>query len=1489
VVEEGRSPVSEPRDEEGGFETVASATSSTTGTAVAGTASSTTGTAVAGTASSTTGTAVASATSSTTGTAVAGTASSTTEPAVAGTASSATAAAPDDVSRSRVRTVAACLLLVALALVQDPGYLVPDTKFDLVEAPVEFLGRALHLWDAEGAFGQLQNQAYGYLWPMGPFFALGWLVDLPGWVVQRLWVALVLCVAFVGTAKLARALGVRSDLARLVAGFAFALSPRMLTVLGPISIEAWPSALAPWVLLALVHGSRGGSPRRWAALSALAVACVGGVNAAATFAVVPLAALWLLTRAPGPRRRALMGWWTAFTLLGTLWWLAPLFLMGRYSPPFLDYIETTTVTTFPTTLFDTLRGTSNWVPYLDAASRAGNDLITTPYLVLNSGVLLMVGLAGLLDRRTPERAFLTLGVVTGVLMVSAGHTGVVEGLLAGDVRALLDGALSPLRNVHKFDVVLRLPLVLGLACVVERAVQRRRESRDTAPGLPAGGQQVAVVAMVVLAVAGAALPAALGRVTPAGRTLDVPAYWEQTADWLAQHDADGTTSLVVPGTNFATYVWGAPRDEPMQYLASSPWAVRNVIPLAPPGGIRVLDEVERRLAEGRGSAGFADYLRRAGVRYLVVRNDVRPGEDVPAPVVVHQSIARSGLTRVADFGPTVGSGASLDAESGPRVVLDDGWQSAYPAVEVYEVPGRAARAATSSAPPVVVGGPEDLVDLADLGLVGDGATRLAADLSDDEVTDGPDAPVVLTDGLRGRERFFARIHDGYSAVLAPGDATAPGNQARDYLVDDGERWSTRATYDGAAAVSASSSASDPGAAGGSRRGQSPFAAVDGVRESEWVSRSGIDEPTWWDLRLEEPRELTSVRLVGGASAPLNQEVRVVTDAGASDPVDLEPGRSATVRLPEGGNGYSTGHVRVEDATGTAGRLVALAEVRVPGVRVERRLATPSLPPTWDAPDAVVLRGDLDARTGCVEVGRDVRCAADRVRASEDSRDTDRTVDLPRGASYDVSMRVAVRGGPELERLVQRGQPLQVRASSAAVPDPRGGPVAAVDGDDGTTWVAGVDDPVPTLTMRWLGEKRIDAVRIDLDDQVAARVPTRVQLTWPGGTREVELEDGRAEFAAITTDQLQLRVENGEDAAGLDPEGQPSPLGIGISELELEGLDYLPLGLSADQRTSRCGAGPDVTIGARTWSTVVDHSPLELLRVGEATARLCDPASPRPRTDTTGTVDLPAGATDVSVRGSRGFALSSLVLTRTDGVLPRLAATAAEETGTAVRRTLEAPAAPRAGSVVELRQNVNPGWVAEQDGRPLRPVTLDGWKQGWVLADGDGGAGAGDVVARFEPDTAYRWGLAGGALAVLLLLGAALPRRRRSAPPAVGERPLAPWVAVPVVALAAAATAGWVGLVLAAVSVVGWTLLTRRRPEVRDDAPWVLGAVAFAVACWYAVRPWGDQVGWAGEQSWTVYALVPPLAVLVWSTARSRPAVRRRPRSFRRSAGRSSSR
>src|SRR5262245_44057343 len=79
----------------------------------------------------------------------------------------------DPKMQQRVREVAVCIALTALSFFQAPGLIVADTKIDLAVNPVGWLGRSLHLWDPVGSFGQLQDQAYGYLWPMGPFFAGG--------------------------------------------------------------------------------------------------------------------------------------------------------------------------------------------------------------------------------------------------------------------------------------------------------------------------------------------------------------------------------------------------------------------------------------------------------------------------------------------------------------------------------------------------------------------------------------------------------------------------------------------------------------------------------------------------------------------------------------------------------------------------------------------------------------------------------------------------------------------------------------------------------------------------------------------------------------------------------------------------------------------------------------------------------------------------------------------------------------------------------------------------------------------------------------------------------------------------------------------------------------------------------------------------------------------------------------------------------------------
>ena len=115
------------------------------------------------------------------------------------------------------------------------------------------------------------------------------VLHVPAWAVQRLWLALVMCVAFLGAALLARALGVRSDVAIILGGRRLRALPADAHRAGrhlDRGVAGRPGAVGAAATGA--SGSTRGSPRRAAALSAVAVAMVGGVNAAATFSVIPL-------------------------------------------------------------------------------------------------------------------------------------------------------------------------------------------------------------------------------------------------------------------------------------------------------------------------------------------------------------------------------------------------------------------------------------------------------------------------------------------------------------------------------------------------------------------------------------------------------------------------------------------------------------------------------------------------------------------------------------------------------------------------------------------------------------------------------------------------------------------------------------------------------------------------------------------------------------------------------------------------------------------------------------------------------------------------------------------------------------------------------------------------------------------------------------------------------------------------------------------------
>ena len=105
---------------------------------------------------------------------------------------------------------------------------------------------------------------------------------------------------------------------------------------------------------------------------------MGAVNAVATAAACGAAIVWwalhIRLRGPGSRRwRTFTAWWALGAVLACAWWAVPLLILSRVSPPFLDFIESSRVTTRWTSLVEVLRGTSSWTPFVSPDRVAGEE------------------------------------------------------------------------------------------------------------------------------------------------------------------------------------------------------------------------------------------------------------------------------------------------------------------------------------------------------------------------------------------------------------------------------------------------------------------------------------------------------------------------------------------------------------------------------------------------------------------------------------------------------------------------------------------------------------------------------------------------------------------------------------------------------------------------------------------------------------------------------------------------------------------------------------------------------------------------------------------------------------------------------------------------------------------------------------------------------------------------------------------------------------
>ena len=948
-----------------------------------------------------------------------------------------------------------------------------------------------------------------------------------------------------------------------------------------------------------------------------------------------------------------------------------------------------------------------------------------------------LGLAGLARRATPERRFLGWSLLAGMLLVGLGYAGVAGSPVAGTVRTLLDGPLAPLRNVHKFDPVLRLPLTLGLSVALGRVapvvrgwVSRLRGPDGTWLRAHPRAAPAAAVVVAVLPLLLATGAAWTGRLAPPGSFTAIPTWWQQTADWLAEHD-DGR-ALLEPASRFAEYTWGSPHDEPLQALARTPWAVRGSVSLGAPGATRLLDGVESLLSTGHGAADLAAALNRAGVRYIVLRNDLAPEASATPPAVARAAIVASpGMVRVAAFGPTMASTAA----SVPELT---GVLAARPAVEVFAVgPAALAHAQLLGDSPLgLSGGPEALAGSVPV----DTGTPYVA------VADGgPRTALLATDTLRRRvANLGAAATEIYGPTVASSVDVRQGRPAADVLPYDGVSHQTTARLIGAVSISTSSSASDPFANDYLGPGYSGYAAVDGSARTAWVSDVRDASPSL-RIDLRAPTTLADLSLDFSA-LPVGtfrpQRVTVETAAGSWS------------------GAIGSDHVRVGLAAvvsswlvvrlyGQPGITVHLALGEISGLpAIGRSIVGPSDADAAAGSSTWAFVREPDSRRACVNPGSAWVCSPWLSREAEESGPLDRTFLSAAPSAVRPDVLVTPRQGPALDRLLDASGGVTVDGSSQLVPDAADRPGAAVDGNPATAWMTTASDVAPQLALSYPEAVTVRGLAITAPASTRDRV--RAVVVQANGRTQSTVRatlgpDGAATFAPVSGSRLTITFVLGGGVSG----PQPSV----FSEVRLTGAPPPREGVVA----LGCGRGPTVVLDGRTIPTSVTATRDQLLSGAPLPARTCSAA---PVGLTAGTHRLVAApGPDVEVSSVR-LVPAAATSQPSAAVPPGRTSPLTVVSWGPERRVVELTVPT--GGVLALDEGFNPGWQASVNGHELEPVRVDGWRQAWQVPAGTSGA----VLIVFTPATLQRLGLGLGVLALLGLgLAAALPSRGPGPPPA----------------------------------------------------------------------------------------------------------------------------
>jgi hypothetical protein len=1401
------------------------------------------------------------------------------------------------------------LLAYVPVLLTKPGKVVADTKSYLYLDPGRLLERAASMWDPHIGMGTVTHQNIGYLFPMGPYYWVMHLLGVPAWVSQRLWFGSILFAAAVGVLYLLRTLDVRGPGAP-VAAVVFMLTPYTLDFAARLSVILLPWAGLPWMLALTIRALRSDDGRgawRYPAIFAIVVQIVGGVNATALVFAGIAPVLWILyawVTGEVEGRRALKVTWRigVLTVVTSLWWLAGLWAQGKYGLNILKYTETLQVVSLSSLPSEVLRGLGYWFFY--GIDRIGHwTEASVPYmknlaLIAVSFALPILALLAAMCVRWRHRMYFVVLTVVGVA--------VAVGANPFDDPSLLGGVFKSFAESSSFGLALRstsraVPLVaLSLAVLLGVGVNALA-ARWAGRGRQWHGVSAStlVVAGVVIALAIVNLPALwTGDFYTADLTRDetIPQYW---TDAIAALDAQphDTRVLEIPGSDFAAYRWGQTVDPITPGLMDRPYVARELVPWGSAASADLLNALDRRMQEGvLDPSAIAPIARLMSAGSLVYRADLQTDRyDLVRAVPLWQLLTEprpKGLGAPTKFGK--GLGPPL------RVTQDDEVQLALPAnaaepppVSVFPVKDTPSivRSADASAPVIVSGDGEGLVDLATIGaLDGNGVLLYSGTFAADparlksEISQ-PGSVLIVTDSNRKRARRWTGIVDNVGATERADEQPLvhdENDNQLDVFPDAGTDAQTVVQTPGVAV--STSHYGDPGFYQPEYRGARAF---DGDTNTAWEVgahakvigeriRLDLDQPITTDhVNLVQP-------LVGPNQRYLTQ-VELSFDGGAPITVDLgDASRAAdgqTVTFPK--QTFKRFELRIADTnvgderTPPYQNSVGFSEIRLQD----------------DAPGSAPVRADEIVRMPTDLVDAAGATAASRPLVYQMSRS--RNVVIPPHTSQDEVALVRRFTVPDARSFGVRGTarlatdaPDNVLDAVLGLPDATEGGItvtasqhlpgdiasrgsSAFDGDPATAWSTAFGAPVG----QWVDVATPQPVTFDhLDLQIVAdgkhSVPTQLRIDAGGESRTVEVPavtDGKVgdapvkvpvSFAPLTGSDVRITVTNVRPVTTLDyNERQPSTMPVAIAEVGLPGvqraamLPQLPA-VCRDDALTLDGTAMPVTLTGSSADAVAGK-PVDLAPcAGSAAAGGVDLSKGdhvvRSAQGTNTGIDVDGLVLGSEAHGAPmglgpgGQLPTSVVQTdATVGAQPRVKVD--DQSSTKIHLTVSGA---RKGTPfwLVLGESNNAGWQATVDGSDAGGSTLvDGYANGWLVHPS---TGTFQVTLKWTPQEKVWIALAISALALLICLVLAF-RRAKVAPPddeedapaeltspliASGIRPDTTRVVVGALAVAVVGTllaSWWVGLVAGGL-VALVALVPRLRGIITLGAPIALALCALYV-------------------------------------------------------------